>query len=283
MPIDLSKHSKIWINANGIIPDKIINRLLAQQSARPDDKITLFVNEACFTGSATKIDQLKSAGIDLINIETNLNTAGDHPYLIKMVSCILERAKETKEVRDYVFASDIIRMMRFVQEKGMYSDTDVLFFPSDKKEIENTSYLFGAHATEFSGADTNVIAVEESLMNDFQKGIVEELNYYAHNEAPNAPQSLESMNKDNVVHLMKIPGIMYYAENIFKDESKHTINNFPETKGKVLYKLEDHSFTSEEKRQKLYQGEANLDPILIEFKKQLENMPSERSRPARRQ
>lgn len=273
MAIDLTKHTKIWINADGIIPDKIVNRLLAQQKVRPEDKITLFVNQACYLGSAEKIEKLKEAGIELINVEAALRTSDDDPYLVKMVNCILEKAKDTRAVEDYVFAADILRMMNIVQDKGLYSDTDVLFLPTMGEQIA-PAYLFGTHAgSEEMGPDTNVLGINKSLMSAFHHDLITSLKEEAMMTRIGS-DNIEALNKNNVDCLRKIPGIMYYSPEVFRDELHHTISNFTQTQGHILFQIEDHSFTSEENKENLYQGNPKQDKLLHEFKKQLNALES---------
>lgn len=265
--IDLTKHSKIWINADGEIPNKIMQRFILQRKARPADNITLFVNQACINHSPLKIKDLKMAGFKVIAVENALLTnSKDHPYLVKLAKSILEKSLETKAVSDYVFFSDIFRMMRIVQEEGLYSDTDVLFSPTKAKQI-TTPFLLGCHQYYDSDADTNIFGMAESMMPDFYEKLVDALKETAL-QTYIGSTLLDDINKDNVHCFLKIPGILYFPEDTLKDEIKHTIKCFPELDDKITYQYEDHSFTSSENKENLY-AEKNTDNLCEFFAKKL--------------
>lgn len=265
MPIDLTKHAKIWIHPEGIIPNKIIDRLILQREVRPNDTLSLFVNRTCMATSANKIVQLRECNIDIIIIEDELASSyQDDPLLIHWVNTILQRGAITKEIIDSVYASDLLRMMHVVQKKGLYSDTDVFFLPNDHTIILDTSYLFGTHHEGGMGADINVFGVDSYLMPTFYQILVNALKELK-NERLGADIDIDVNNVDRV---MLLPSILYIPNNAFQNEHEHTLRNYIQTQSDVIYHIEDHSWC-EPQLEALLHNDSIPDKLLMEVKERL--------------
>lgn len=265
MPIDLTQHTKIWIHPQGIIPNKIIDRLILQREVRPEDTLSLFVNHCCLEGSANKIEKLNSKGIDIIVIEDALAKSDkDDPELIKWVNIVLEKGQKSKQIIDSVYASDLLRMMYVVQDKGLYSDTDVFFLPSYHKSIDNISYLFGTHHEGGMGADINVFGVDSYLMPKFYDALTKNLK--AHKKAMLGEN--KEITIDNVDDIRQLPSILYIPQDAFSNEHEHTLLNFSQTQHDVIYEIEDHSWCEPELEAVLH-DDSIPDLLLAEVNKRL--------------
>ncbi|ARG98421.1 hypothetical protein [Legionella micdadei] len=170
MPINLTKHSKIWIHPDGLLPDKIVNRLVFQREVRPKDELTFFVNQACAERTADKIALLKEHGIKIKIIEECLEEKFDDEFLIGFAKKVIHRLTETKKVRDTVYATDVLRLMKVVQREGLYSDNDVLFLNfNDTREIMK-KYLFGCHTHGMP--DIHIFGIDLNYCEDFYKELI---------------------------------------------------------------------------------------------------------------
>lgn len=265
MPIDLQKHVKIWVNPDGIIPQKIIERLQLQREVRPNDSITLFVNDACIKKAPSKTHSLQNAGVNIKVIERELGRAHtDAPWLVNWVKAVLEKGRETKDIIYSVYAADLLRMMLIVQEDGLYSDTDVFFLPEKEGIIDNISYLFGTHHEGGMGADVNVFGVDAYLRPSYYETLTTSLQ--AHIEG--ILGSVHAISAQNVYSLILLPSILYLPENLFKHEHEHTVLNFSQTKDSVLLQYEDHSWCDPQAKQWLY-DDSKPDLLTFEVKKKL--------------
>ncbi|CAM4197235.1 TPA: hypothetical protein ACT9LC_000608 [Legionella pneumophila] len=148
--IDLTRHSKIWINPDGEIPKKIVERLKWQKETRPRDAITLFVNRACEDKSNSAVESLRAFGVKIKIIELCLekNEKQDDPFIIACFNKALALAKKEKNLVDRVRASvratNVLRLMKLVQHEGLYSDNDVLFLKFEATRLLSP-YLLGQY------------------------------------------------------------------------------------------------------------------------------------------
>lgn len=258
MPVPLKKHSKIWVHPDGIIPEKIYNRLLFQREIRPDDKLTLFVTQNCLTGSKDKIEGLESKGVKIKVIEQELSERNDDPYLVAFINNILEKVKLTKNVEDSVFASDFLRMTNMVQNEGLYSDTDVLFLNNDDSDVISTTHLFGHH-NDPSITDIHIFGLDSYTREKFHQNLVENLrNYYGD------PISW----KDSPPDMM--PGMHFLQFLSIKD---HGHLDFTETHENVFSGLDQsHSGGEEKLRNTLIEDEfLNQAKAVVEMIKEEKN------------
>ncbi|APF02062.1 TPA: hypothetical protein ACJ5DT_002484 [Legionella pneumophila] len=170
--IDLNRHSKIWINPEGEIPKKIIERLKWQKETRPEDTITLFVNRACGDKSSSALESLRACGIKIKIIELCLekNEKQDDPFVIACFNKALDIAKKEKNLADRVKASvratNVLRLMKLVQHEGLYSDNDILFLKFDTASLP-TPYLFGQYEGEVNDVHLFGMAINDPLTTDY--------------------------------------------------------------------------------------------------------------------
>lgn len=173
MPINLTKHSKIWIHPNGFLPQKVVNRLIFQRKVRPRDCLTFFVNQACADKEELKIEQLKKHGIKIKIIEDCLTETFDDDFLICFAKKVMQRVAETESIRDIVYATDILRLMKVVQREGLYSDNDVLFLNFNKSSEIMKKYLFGCHAHGMP--DIHIFGIDLNYCEDFYRGLINKI------------------------------------------------------------------------------------------------------------
>ncbi|HAU1192466.1 TPA: hypothetical protein ACT96X_002446 [Legionella pneumophila] len=170
--IDLNRHSKIWINPEGEIPKKIVERLKWQKETRPGDTITLFVNRACGDKSSSALESLRACGIKIKIIELCLekNEKQDDPFVIACFNKALDIAKKEKNLADRVKASvratNVLRLMKLVQHEGLYSDNDILFLKFDTASLP-TPYLFGQYEGEVNDVHLFGMAINDPLTTDY--------------------------------------------------------------------------------------------------------------------
>lgn len=236
MPIPLNRHAKIWIHPDGIIPDKIYQRLLFQREVRPNDSLTLFVNEACIFFSGTKIPGLLKSGVTIKIIETNLSERTDHPYLVGFINAILQKLKKTKDVKDSVFASDFLRMTNMVQDAGLYSDTDVLFLNRNNCTLISTTHLFGHH-NDKTLPDIHIFGIDSYTRAYFHEKLVEAMMAYYGETVPDTESERLSL----------MPGIYFIQYRDALSTENHGHLDFLETEDNVLSGLDFSHAGGEEK------------------------------------
>ncbi|HBD7144064.1 TPA: hypothetical protein KKW64_002981 [Legionella pneumophila] len=170
--IDLTRHSKIWINPDGEIPKKIVERLKWQKETRPRDAITLFVNRACEDKSNSAVESLRACGVKIKIIELCLekNEKQDDPFIIACFNKALALAKNEKNLVDRVRASvratNVLRLMKLVQHEGLYSDNDVLFLKFEATRLLSP-YLFGQYEGEVNDVHLFGVAINDPLTTDY--------------------------------------------------------------------------------------------------------------------
>ncbi|HHT9950999.1 TPA: hypothetical protein ACT9K3_000828 [Legionella pneumophila] len=170
--IDLTRHSKIWINPDGEIPKKIVERLKWQKETRPRDAITLFVNRACEDKSNSAVESLRACGVKIKIIELCLekNEKQDDPFIIACFNKALALAKKEKNLVDRVRASvratNVLRLMKLVQHEGLYSDNDVLFLKFEATRLLSP-YLFGQYEGEVNDVHLFGVAINDPLTTDY--------------------------------------------------------------------------------------------------------------------
>ncbi|HAU1182818.1 TPA: hypothetical protein JBI17_08735 [Legionella pneumophila] len=170
--IDLTRHSKIWINPDGEIPKKIVERLRWQKETRPRDAITLFVNRACEDKSNSAVESLRACGVKIKIIELCLekNEKQDDPFIIACFNKALALAKKEKNLVDRVRASvratNVLRLMKLVQHEGLYSDNDVLFLKFEATRLLSP-YLFGQYEGEVNDVHLFGVAINDPLTTDY--------------------------------------------------------------------------------------------------------------------
>ncbi|KTD27079.1 hypothetical protein [Legionella maceachernii] len=170
MPINLTKHSKIWIHPKGLLPEKIINRLIFQREVRPKDCLTFFVNQACVEEADAKIALLQEYGIKIKIIEDCLEEKVDDEFLISFAKKVMHRVLETQKVRDTVYATDVLRLMKVVQREGLYSDNDVLFLNFNETSHLLKKYLFGCHTHGMP--DIHIFGIDLNYCDDFYRELI---------------------------------------------------------------------------------------------------------------
>ncbi|HAT2010316.1 TPA: hypothetical protein I8Z88_002559 [Legionella pneumophila] len=170
--IDLTRHSKIWINPDGEIPKKIVERLKWQKETRPRDAITLFVNRACEDKSNSALESLRACGVKIKIIELCLekNEKQDDPFIIACFNKALALAKKEKNLVDRVRASvratNVLRLMKLVQHEGLYSDNDVLFLKFEATRLLSP-YLLGQYEGEVNDVHLFGVAINDPLTTDY--------------------------------------------------------------------------------------------------------------------
>ncbi len=268
MPIPLNKHVKIWVNSRGIIPDKIVNRLLFQRKIRPNDELTLFVNEQCLKNSKDKMITLNEHGIKIEIIEKKLTSKSTNSdsYLIELAKNILTKAKNSSDVKDAVFFSDIFRMTEEVLKRGLYSDTDVIFLNNNTEPyIESIHYLYGNHNSLFFTDlvfdtaedlyDIHIFGVDSFKRPDFHEKLVKELQKFYGAIAPSPDDS----------RLEPFPGMTFVHPIL--EQKNHGHLDFAATRANIISGKDDSHIGGEDK---LYASDEN-DDLLNYAKSQMNN------------
>ncbi|KTD22219.1 Uncharacterised protein [Legionella lansingensis] len=218
---------------DGIIPDKIHNRLLFQRKVRPDDSLIFFINEKCLAGSSDKIKELSEHGVKIKVIDDCLSDKKDDPYLVTLIQNILGKVKLTKNAKDSVFASDLLRMTNMVQDEGLYSDTDVFFLNKNGSLIISTTHLFGHH-NDKTAPDIHIFGIDSYTRKNFHASLVRNLKEFYGGEPPSP----------NDERLVMMPGIHFLD---FLEASGHGHLDFNETKDNVLSGLDQTHAGGEER------------------------------------
>ncbi|HAU4170682.1 TPA: hypothetical protein F8A17_07105 [Legionella pneumophila] len=253
--IDLTRHSKIWINPDGEIPKKIVERLKWQKETRPRDAITLFVNKACEDKSNSAVESLRACGVKIKIIELCLekNEKQDDPFIIACFNKALALAKKEKNLVDRVRASvratNVLRLMKLVQHEGLYSDNDVLFLKFEATRLLSP-YLFGQYEGEVNDVHLFGVAINDPLTTDyFYTRLVEKMKKPWEEEI--TPDEFEPpcglyLIPDEIISKIQF-GHLKFAEIrdciiTGSDQSHHDI-----TRAKKLLNLEEDSLLDEAK------------------------------------
>ncbi|HAU3751113.1 TPA: hypothetical protein F7110_08805 [Legionella pneumophila] len=253
--IDLTRHSKIWINPDGEIPKKIVERLKWQKETRPRDAITLFVNKACEDKSNSAVESLRACGVKIKIIELCLekNEKQDDPFIIACFNKALALAKKEKNLVDRVRASvratNVLRLMKLVQHEGLYSDNDVLFLKFEATRLLSP-YLFGQYEGEVNDVHLFGVAINDLLTTDyFYTRLVEKMKKPWEEEI--TPDEFEPpcglyLIPDEIISKIQF-GHLKFAEIrdciiTGSDQSHHDI-----TRAKKLLNLEEDSLLDEAK------------------------------------
>ncbi|MFO9420151.1 hypothetical protein SDA85_03025 [Legionella pneumophila serogroup 1] len=253
--IDLTRHSKIWINPDGEMPKKIVERLKWQKETRPRDAITLFVNRACEDKSNSAVESLRACGVKIKIIELCLekNEKQDDPFIIACFNKALALAKKEKNLVDRVRASvratNVLRLMKLVQHEGLYSDNDVLFLKFEATRLLSP-YLFGQYEGEVNDVHLFGVAINDPLTTDyFYTRLVEKMKKPWEEEI--TPDEFEPpcglyLIPDEIISKIQF-GHLKFAEIrdciiTGSDQSHHDI-----TRAKKLLNLEEDSLLDEAK------------------------------------
>ncbi|WP_062760297.1 hypothetical protein, partial [Legionella pneumophila] len=247
--------SKIWINPDGEIPKKIVERLKWQKETRPRDAITLFVNKACEDKSNSAVESLRACGVKIKIIELCLekNEKQDDPFIIACFNKALALAKKEKNLVDRVRASvratNVLRLMKLVQHEGLYSDNDVLFLKFEATRLLSP-YLFGQYEGEVNDVHLFGVAINDPLTTDyFYTRLVEKMKKPWEEEI--TPDEFEPpcglyLIPDEIISKIQF-GHLKFAEIrdciiTGSDQSHHDI-----TRAKKLLNLEEDSLLDEAK------------------------------------
>ncbi|HAU0672200.1 hypothetical protein SDB20_12065 [Legionella pneumophila serogroup 1] len=253
--IDLTRYSKIWINPDGEMPKKIVERLKWQKETRPRDAITLFVNRACEDKSNSAVESLRACGVKIKIIELCLekNEKQDDPFIIACFNKALALAKKEKNLVDRVRASvratNVLRLMKLVQHEGLYSDNDVLFLKFEATRLLSP-YLFGQYEGEVNDVHLFGVAINDPLTTDyFYTRLVEKMKKPWEEEI--TPDEFEPpcglyLIPDEIISKIQF-GHLKFAEIrdciiTGSDQSHHDI-----TRAKKLLNLEEDSLLDEAK------------------------------------
>ncbi|CDZ77987.1 hypothetical protein BN59_02283 [Legionella massiliensis] len=242
MPIMLNRHVKMWIHPDGLIPAKIINRLIFQRKIRPQDYLTFFVNQSCMNLEKTKIKLLTDLGIKIKNINASLAKAPDDPFLVAFARQILAKAALSKTVCDSVFATDFLRLLKVVQQEGVYSNNDVLFLNFSDEIFLRKQYLFGCHAQGIP--DTYIFAMDLDYSDIFYEELIEKIK-----EICGDPPFNDS-------EMSGLTGLAFIPDSINMTAYGHL--NFPETRGNVIFEKDNAQRGGEKK---LHSDDGD-DPVL---------------------
>lgn len=217
MPINLCRHVKLWIHPDGLLPNKIVNRMIFQRKIRPKDSLTFFVSEACREGARNELLQLSSLGIRVKTIESSLNKLIDDKFLVSFAQQLLVKVIKNKRVCDSVYATDVLRLMRIVQREGIYSNNDVLFLNFNKARILRKQYLFGCRAPGVT--DIHIFGIDLNYCDNFYEKLIEKIK----DMCGNPPY--QDWN-------LSLPGLAFIPDSI--DIAAYGHLNFAETCGNII-------------------------------------------------
>jgi hypothetical protein len=271
MAISFEKHCKIWINYKGIIPSKIVSRLLAQRRLRPIDRLTLIINKEIVDKSPLAIEKLKKNGIVILNLEDLLEEEKCHcntsKKLVLMAEKLLQLSKQhvkyrQKSITFAVRATNFLRAFQQLQCRGIYSDTDVIFKKGDVKL--NKPILTGLQ--ENLTPDIHIFAADIAQLKTIHAIINHNIEYFF----------------DDIDEIDSDPGtnsLFYrYSNNLFDDEQfmdeeqeqkllllnelEHYVNSDVQS---LAIQSKDASHIGNENHKILY-AKDSTDPILAKVK-----------------